>query len=309
MKLTRLALIACAIFRISLPCMAHGTEAGTTGTSEHTLGVGELTRSYFVHIPPNLDPAVPSPLVLVLHGGASNARNGMKISGFEAKADAEKFIAVFPSGTGGLKLLRTWNAGTCCGPASDNNVDDVGFIRMLIEHLKAQMNIDPQRIYVAGFSNGGMMVYRLLCEMPEAFAAAAVLSGVIHVEECIPSEPVPLVVFHGTADELVPYAGGKPKLTIPGYERIDPSFEFTVSTWAKLNRCVTPPTAERNGAVIHEIYSAREDGAPVEVYTIQGGKHAWPGGQKEWFFAPKPADEINATDVIWDFFKRFTNED
>jgi polyhydroxybutyrate depolymerase len=124
------------------------------GDTTRTLIHQDRERSYIVHVPPGYNPARPTLVVLVFHGGGGNAKNVQRMTGFSAKADAEGFIVVYPNGTGRLKdKLLTWNGGTCCGYAVRENVDDVGFAKALLEDLVGVANVDPQRIYATGMSN------------------------------------------------------------------------------------------------------------------------------------------------------------
>ena len=123
---------------------------------------GDRRRSALVHLPPQVVEGRPLPLILAFHGGGGNARHQETYTGMDSLSDQVGFIVVYPNGTGRLgDRLLTWNAGTCCGYASDNQVDDVGFVRALVSDLETRLPIDSQRVYATGFSNGAMMAYRL----------------------------------------------------------------------------------------------------------------------------------------------------
>ena len=166
--------------------------------------VNGRSREYILHVPPSYNGKVAAPLVIVLHGAVQGAANAQQMSGMSSLADQQNFIAVYPNGTG---RLVTWNAGNCCGYAQRENVDDIAFLRALVAKLQKNYSIDARRIYVAGISNGAMMSYRAACEMSDVVAAVAPVEGAQNVP-CKPSAPVSLIVFHGTADRLVPYNGG-----------------------------------------------------------------------------------------------------
>src|SRR4051794_31635504 len=143
------------------PATTEHAPAGTT--VDGTLEVGGRTRTYHVHYPTKV-PDGPASLVIGLHGGLGSGRQFEENTGFDAVADSNGFIVVYPDGIGGVmgdQDLRTWNAGNCCGPARQQNVDDVGFISALIDHLSSTMAIDEDRVYAVGHSNGGIMAYRL----------------------------------------------------------------------------------------------------------------------------------------------------
>ena len=137
-------------------------------------------RNYIIHIPSNYDAEEPIPLVLALHGGGGNSENMQDKTGFNQLANEEGFIVVYPDGTGRLRnRLLTWNSGHCCGFAFKNDIDDVGFIRTLIEQIQQEFLIDTNKIFITGHSNGGMMTYRLGSELSDIVAAIAPVAGSI----------------------------------------------------------------------------------------------------------------------------------
>ena len=129
------------------------------------------------------------------------------MSGMSAKADQDHFIVSYPSGTGRLSAVPTWNSGNCCGYALENHIDDIGFFRALIEKLERDYAIDRKRIDFTGISNGAMMSYRVACELSDQVAAIAPVEGALNVD-CHPSAPVSVLIFQGTAVRLVPFNGG-----------------------------------------------------------------------------------------------------
>jgi len=275
------------------------------GDYRRSLNVGGLERSYIVHVPPADRGRGALPLVIVLHGGGGHAENVMRVSGMSDKADKEGFMVVYPNGSGRLKnRLLTWNAGYCCGYALDHKVDDVGFIRALIEELQREANVDAKRIYVTGESNGAMMAYQLGCELSDKIAAIAPVAGAMGDGNCRPEFPLPVIIFQGTADEHVLYEGGKPKKSLDRREREDKPVSYAVSFWVKHNGCSPIPQRQEKGNIVQESYTGCRDGADVVLYTIKGGRHAWPGGKKGRPEADEPTQEISATDLMWDFFVR-----
>src|SRR5688572_24879246 len=166
--------------------------AAAEDVPRQTLVHDGLTRSYVVRAPKKLLKSdTPVPLVLVLHGGGGNAPNAEQMTGFTEKARREGFIVVYPEGYGRLKTaLLTWNAGHCCGHAMENKVDDVGFIRSLIDEVSGRYPIDARRIYVTGMSNGGMMTHRLGIELSDRIAAIAPVAATVFGDEKKPSHPV-----------------------------------------------------------------------------------------------------------------------
>lgn len=306
MKPTRLFLIL-----FILPVMACGGTVATqspslsertdeslpVGDSEHTLTYAGVERSYVLHIPPGYNASQPTALVMAFHGITLNAREMMRISGFNAQADAAGFIVVYPNASG---EQMSWNGGGCCGEAARNNVDDVGFVRAVIADLSTFLDIDPKRIYATGFSNGAILTYRLGCEMADQIAAIGPVSATQALEDmqaCRPARPLPVIHFHGTDDEPNPYNGG---ITPGGVQFI--SVNDQISFWVAANGCPLEAQQTVSGSIIHNTYSPCQGGASVELYTITGGKHAWPGGEAVNLRMGQPTTEISATQLMWRFF-------
>ena len=255
-----------------------------------TLTHGGLPRSIRVHVPASYDPTVATPVVLDFHGYTMSAQSQEDMTRLPAKADSAGFIAVHADGTG---TPRGWNAGACCGTPATTNLDDVGFALALLDELETRLCVDARRVYATGFSNGGFLSHRLACEAADRFAAIAPVSGVMGIDTCMPSRPVPVMHFHGTADTIVPYNGGG----FTGYR----SVATTVAEWAARNGCTGEPveTFARGDSrcLTHQTCSG---GAEVTVCTVTGGGHTWPGGA--YFPGGHITMDLSATDAMWDFF-------
>ena len=264
--------------------------SAASSNQQGTIAVNGLTRSYLVHLPPGYNDHSPLPLVFVLHGATESPEGVEHLSGITAKADTENFIAVYPRGTG---RLPTWNAGNCCGYAQQNQIDDVAFLCALMAKLEQDYSIDSHRIFAAGISNGAMMSYRLACELSDKIAAIAPIEGAQNFP-CHPANPVSLIVFHGTADHLVPFNGGSTPFQI-GPRRSDASVADAVAFWVKQNGCAATPTHEEAPALHTTKYADCTSGRAVELYSIQGGHHIWPG-------VPLSGNSVPATNLIWSFF-------
>jgi poly(3-hydroxybutyrate) depolymerase len=144
------------------------------GTSDGSIVHDHLTRTFVIHVPPSYKASVATPVVLMFHGGFGNGAQFEKNSGMDKLADQEGFITVYPDGLG---PVPTWNGGDCCGYARKNNIDDVGFVSDLIDYLETKLNVDPDRIYASGMSNGGILCYRLACELSDKIAAIGPVEG------------------------------------------------------------------------------------------------------------------------------------
>lgn len=259
-------------------------------THSESLDFGGHVRTYLLHVPVGYDAKTPLPLVFVLHGATQSPDSAEKMSGMSAKADQEHFMVVYPRGTG---QLPTWNARNCCGYAIRNDIDDIGFFRALLEKLGRDYAIDRKRIYFTGISNGAMMSYRVACEMSEQVAAIAPVEGALNVD-CHPSKPVSVLIFHGTADRLVPFDGGIGPFQL-GDKRKDNSVAYAVNFWVKRDACLAEAKHEETSEAHIDKYSDCQDGTGVALYAIQGGHHMWPG-------LPISGNHIAATDLIWSFF-------
>jgi polyhydroxybutyrate depolymerase len=172
-------------------------------------------------------------------------------------------------------------------------VDDVAFIRALIDKLESDYPVDPKRVFVTGISNGAMMSYRLACELSDKIAAIAPVEGAMNVD-CRPSQPVSAIVFHGTADRVVPFNGGSTPFQ-PAGRRTDGSVAGAVGFWVKEDACASSPARHETAEVDTTIYSGCKDGAGVALYAIQGGRHIWPGH-------PFSGNHVPATNLMWSFF-------
>ena len=267
----------------------------STGQKPGTIEVDGRTRTYFVHLPPGYDGHTALPVVLVLHGATESPEGVERLSGMSAEADKKNFIAVYPRGTGreNPASLPTWNSGNCCGYAQLNHVDDVGFFRALLDKLEKDYAVDPKRVFVTGISNGGMMSYRLACEMSDKIAAAAPVEGAQNVA-CRPSNPVSVIIFHGTTDHLVPMNGGSTPFQI-GPKRSDTPVADAVVFWVKEDGCAATPAHEETAELRTDKYAGCNEGTAVELYAVQGGHHIWPG-------ASMSGNSVPATEFIWSFF-------
>ncbi len=278
------------------------TPIGSSPTIERTVDVGGVKRTYLLFVPEKIKDSPAVPVVLVFHGGLGRPENMPATTGFDALADAEGFVVAYPRGTSRVEgvELDTWNGGLCCGWAQKNNVDDVGFVRALLDDLSGVVAVDPHRIFATGLSNGAIFSYRLACEMADRIAAIGPVSGTQNVAECHPSQPVSVIHFHGTADRNVPLEGG--------YGEGVSGFSFapvadSIDFWARADGCAASVDRAQNGPILHEVHAPCAAGTAVELYIIEGGPHGWPGGVAYAPGADEPSQAIDATAVMWEFFK------
>jgi polyhydroxybutyrate depolymerase len=317
--------LSCLVFLIlmlvltlqSLSCTP-GTDYSSTVKHDYSASIvsGGLERTYSVHISSSYDQSSPTPLVIVLHGGGGTGQGMVKLTGFNAVADKENFIVVYPDG-----FEKHWNDGRGVQwQAQVENTDDVGFISALIDRLSDELNIDAKRIYVTGISNGGMMSHRLGCELSQRIAAISPVASNIPVSMApvwSPSRPMPVLIINGTDDPLERWEGGEIRLGRNTYGVVL-SVADTVEFWVEKDRCSSPPVITQlpdkdpaDGTTVRkEIYGGCQDGAEVVLYAIEGGGHTWPGGLQ---YLPesiigKTSREFNASEIIWQFFKAHSME-
>jgi len=218
------------------------TEGGASGSTQACTGIGALApgdttvtlshdgvdRMYIVHVPASYAGRTRVPLVVDLHGLASNAAQQEALSGWREKADAVGFIVIYPDG-----INASWNGGSlCCGHSLASNVDDEGFVRAAVAKVEQDACIDTKRVYATGLSNGGAMAHLLACRAADVFAASAPVSMGNGTMPCQPSRPISVVMFRGTSDPLVPYDGG-----------FLPSAQADFTQWRGLDSCTGQPAA------------------------------------------------------------------
>jgi polyhydroxybutyrate depolymerase len=294
------------------------------------IGAGDFTRkltvdgrerAYFIHVPTAYNGSKPFPVVLLFHGGGSNAPYWMSLTSFNQTADQHSFIAVYPNGTGetvsGIDVLA-WNGGPRQPYGLDSTlskVDDVGFTRAVLDDLGAIIKINKKRVYATGMSAGAILTYRLASELSDRIAAIAPVAGPMGTETIRPERPVSVIHFHGTADEAVPFTGGKGRLdpTQTDFQSVD----YSIQSWVRANGCqrtptITPlPEIVNDGTrVIRQAYTGGRGGSEVVLYVIEGGGHTWPGRP----YGPgleilgKATENISANEVMWTFFEKHPME-
>lgn len=234
-----------------------------------------LIRAYTVRVPPAASASQPAPLLIVLHGAGQDAPGIRSLAGIETLTDVLGWIVVYPNG-----IEDSWAVGTET-PADLLGVDDIGFLRRMIGAIDAQLNIDRERVFAAGLSNGALMTHRIACEMADnvrgiAAVAGAMFSGL--ASTCAPARPVSAIFFNGDDDQFFPWSG----YPAGGGERIMGVLE-TAQWWADENGCAAwvrtdvPDTAADGTTVDRIDYPDCSSGQPVRMFVIENGGHTWPG--------------------------------
>jgi polyhydroxybutyrate depolymerase len=182
----------------------------------------DAPRTYLLHAPACAAPCAARPLVLVLHGLGETAKQAETLTNFDHYADADGFVVAYPQALATNVDTAAWNAGPKTGPTqccAAATADDMTWLAGLPKAINKRVAIDPKRVYLAGFSNGGMMAWTAACERPDVFAAAEVVSGAL----LVPCTKTVVHVLHAhdpTHDCIVPYhggytCGGKPTAFLP----------------------------------------------------------------------------------------------
>ena len=291
------------------------------GDHQVTLKYGGRERSAFVHVPARAAEKPTLAVILNFHGGGGHGANEQEYSLMDRLADREKFIAVYPNGSGrfGNRLL-TWNAGSCCAYAVLNNIDDVGFVRALLAELSSQLPIDRRRVYATRMSNGGMMAHRLAAQASDVITAVAPVAGGMvlpRIETSKTSRAVPVMHFHSVDDPRALYRGGLgPPFPMTKSQVFHPNIDQMIALWVKHNSCAAEPAVAdrrsdrdaRGHTATKFVYSKCRDGAEVVLWKLTGAGHVWPGGKQkvmERILGPS-TDIVGANQEMWKFFSRFS---
>lgn len=294
---SRRAVIGTVLILISLPVAVATIEAVSFHVRNRNNGSmassGER-REYLLYVPGSYDRSQPTPLVISMHGAAGWPAQQMNLSGWNRLAESQGFLVVYPSGAEGAGP-RVWHVA---------EAREVRFISELIDKLEAGYNIDPARIYVNGLSNGGGMTFVLSCALSSRIAAVGMVGAAqfLPFSWCTDHRAVPMIAFHGTADPMMPYNGGRSWIA----PDLFPSVPAWTAAWARRNRCGGKPVESPVAADVTRIeYTDCADGAAVVLYRIQGGGHTWPGGKPlpEWL-AGSTSNGIDATSQMWEFFRQ-----
>lgn len=321
-KILRLTLFLtlCCLCRMAPGCRGYGQERPPE--TPETMEFGGKTRTYLLHVPHSHNKAKPAPLVLVFHGAGGNSSQMVRLTGFNELADKHGFVVAYLDGYKG-----NWNdgRGIQAWPAQRENIDDVSFVAALIEHLVKTLNVDRRRVYATGISNGGLISWRLACELSDKLAAVAPVARTLTgkmAAGCKPARPISVLMMMGVADPLVPWSGGEQEMG-RGVKVKVLSAPETVAHWVKANDCAAKPTTtelpDKDPAdgtrVRREVYGRCKGSTEVVLYAIDGGGHTWPRPKGMPALETdnaarralterlgKTSREINAGEVIWEFF-------
>jgi polyhydroxybutyrate depolymerase len=271
-----------------------------------------VARNFIVYLPSGYNNSGKMPLIFAIHGGSGTPEGMINIANFKTIADRDKVVLVYPEG-----VQKNWNDGRPTAP-NQLGINDVGFFNQMCDYMINNYSVDAKKIYATGISNGGFMSTRLGCELSNRIAAIAVNAATIEATtiapNCKPNRPVPALYIHGTTDPLVPFLGGQ--ITAGGTAGGTILSHFQViEKWVALNGCNSTPTitdlpdiANDGTTIKQRVYSGGTNGSEVVSYVITNGGHTWPQGYQYLNEAiiGKTSQDMNACEVIWTFFKRFS---
>jgi polyhydroxybutyrate depolymerase len=255
------------------------------GRSEHSSTSSGVARRWLLYLPRAASAGAALPLVFTLHGSGGTPEDQLQLSGLEALAESEGFVLVAPEG-----IDRMWNV-----PVDAAKPDDVRFVSDLIDELSALASVDRQRVYATGFSGGGRMVSQLACDLSERIAAIAAIGGIRFPGPCSGTRALPILAFHGTADDTNPYDGG-------GRPYWGTGVEPAVAGWAEHNRCPVRSERPLSPTTLAISYGGDGCGAEVVLVRLEGFGHSWPdriGASPEG-----GSEDTTADQALWSFFQR-----
>ena len=271
-----------------------------------------VARNFIVYLPSGYNNSGKMPLIFAIHGGSGTPEGMINIANFKTIADRDKVVLVYPEG-----VQKNWNDGRPTAP-NQLGINDVGFFNQMCDYMINNYSVDAKKIYATGISNGGFMSTRLGCELSNRIAAIAVNAATIEAAtiapNCKPNRPVPALYIHGTTDPLVPFLGGQITAGGTAGGTILSHFQ-AIDKWVTINGCNPTPTVTdlpdiaNDGTTIKQrVYSGGANGSEVVSYVVLNGGHTWPQGYQYLNEAiiGKTSQDMNACEVIWTFFKRFS---
>jgi polyhydroxybutyrate depolymerase len=231
--------------------------------TDRTLDVGGVARTWRAFVPTTATPGARLPLVVVLAGRGEGSWTAVRTTGFLPQARLGHAVLVYPDGIG-----RSWNAGKgCCGPAAKQHVDDVAFVAAVVSRAVAELPVDPDQVFLVGYSNGGKLAYAVACDDPTRYAGVATY-GAVPLTPCPTAQPVPVLLAAGVQDAVLPFTGARtahpPTMAV----------RTAAAGFAARDRCPGPTTTTRTAAATISTWTGCAKGVQLVVYPFAG--HGWP---------------------------------
>ena len=266
-----------AFVAVLLCCGVYSGARASAGLGVDTAGAlvfGSLNRTYQLHVPANVER--PAGLVINLHGAGETGSAQASLTNYNAVADQHGFVVVYPDG-----IDYSWADGRGASTPDRQGVDDVGFLVALADRLTHEFNIAPGSVFATGLSAGAFMATRLACQRADVVAATAPVAGSLgSAVPCAPSRPVSVFATHGTADPVVPYAGGSMVGRGGPSDIVAP--QAMAGRWRDLDRCPAAPVEDFPAAGVHRFTAAGCAGGTEVVFVgVDGGGHEWFGGTSD----------------------------
>ncbi|MDH4044601.1 MAG: hypothetical protein OEW06_09095 [Gemmatimonadota bacterium] len=276
-------------------CVALACQRATTDDDrdfQGTVQLGDTARTYLLHVPDAISTNAAAPLLLAFHGTGESGRAMQRHVGLDSLADARGLLVAYPDAAVG-----NWAEGCACSRADLLGVNDTGFVRALVAEVAHRHAVDRGRVYAVGFSQGGLFVQRLACQMADLVTAVASVAAPMSApvaERCRPVAPVGVLVMHGTLDDAFPYEGERRR------ERSVLGARETTDLWRLLNGCARdasgselPDRAADGTRVLEEQWMGCRGGVEVVLYSVAGGRHAW-----------SPSADVRTDALVVDFLLR-----
>lgn len=316
-EISRLGIFACeVVFFVSFPLF--GAETVTLpGHQSCSIKVDDMARHYIFYLPGRRDSLQRLPLVIMLHGGGGTAAGTISETGWSTLADKKGFAVAYPDATPPDRTKpakfrgnsQTWNDGSDRFGWEKQRINDVAFIRALIEDIVSRFPVDRKRIYVTGFSNGASMTFRVGAELSDCVAAIAPVAGACWLKDIQLKRAVPMCYITGTDDPLNPLKGGRLRFGLGGRDK--PPVQNSIDRWVKaISAPVQPASTCTTNGVTKITYGPGRNGSGVTFITVEGLGHIWAGGENKLpgIIVGKPTDKLNACEVIWLFFSGYSIE-
>ncbi len=261
--------------------------------TQHSMMVGTASRNYYKYLPVNYQASENLPVVFILHGLGGNAQQ-MTLAGFNLISDTARVIAIYPDALPNAFGQTAWNNGTLASSAAD----DITFFNFMINEMLNNQNANASRIYVTGFSMGGIMSHHLACALNDRFAAIGPMAGTMPTDDianCVPSYATPVIHLHGTADGTVPYNSNP----LPSLSLVPETMGF----WQNVHGCAAtadstqlPNTAADGITVDRFVYNTCNPVSSVELWRLNGADH---------IYLYEPVNDITEAKEIWRFFYKW----